>query len=143
MSMDLSATYAALQALHLGIAGIKTAPTDRPTTLPAADLPCVLSWLAPGEWTIMSKSYEKQKREWIVRFYYAPQGQGVGIAPAAAILAFFALFPRAYFANQTLGGVVDHIQSCRDQGDDGILVYGGTVYYGFEMRVLIVEKGTA
>lgn len=144
MSMNLSATYTALQAVHAGITGITTAPTNRPETIPTADLPCVLSWLAPGEWTVLSQSYEKLAREWIVRLYYAPLGQGVGLAPATALLALVALFPRAYFSttNRTLSGVVDHIQSCRDQGDDGVLVYNGVAYYGFEFRVKIVEKGS-
>lgn len=144
MSMDLGATYEALQNVHAAITGIKTAPYDRPAALQTAQLPCVLTWLAPGEWNIYSHGHQGMLREWIARCYYLPFGQGPWLAPAHDMLDLLALFPRAYFSdtNIRLGGVVDHIQSCRDNGDDGLLVYNGTLYYGFEFRVKILERGT-
>ncbi|MFA6134402.1 MAG: hypothetical protein WC869_10360 [Phycisphaerae bacterium] len=139
--MDPSATYAALQAKHAAIAGVVSAPTDRPATLAPAALPCVLTWLGPASWETLSSDYEEQEREWIVRYYHAPLAQGQWFANVSLIADVLPLFLRAYRDDPSLGGAVDRITTVRDNGDDGVLLYAGIPYAGFELRVKIYEKG--
>ncbi len=141
MAMDPSATYEALQEKHEAITGVKSAPTDRPATLAPAQLPCVLVWLGPATWETLSSDYEEQSREWIVRYYHAPLAQGQWFGNVNLIADVLPLFLRAYRDDPSLGGAVDRITSVRDNGDDGVLVYAGTPYAGFELRVTIYEKG--
>ncbi len=144
MTMALSTTYTKLQDVHAAVSGVKSAPYDRPAAIQPAQCPCVLTWLGPGTWTNISHNFWQQEREYIVRCYYAPLAQGVWFGNVRDMLTVMQSVIRAYTTdtNINLGGTIDHNLGMSDNGDDGILMYNGVPFVGFEIRVRIREKSS-
>ena len=143
--MTVSTTLTALQAKHLAITGINSAPTAIPGNLDGVRLPVVLVWPGEATWDMAAIGLRRQDRTYIVRVYVQPVAQGVA-GPDQGYQACVALledFGAAYMADLSLGGAVDHISAVQDSGVSGggfELQWAQVPYWGFVYRVTVVEK---
>lgn len=145
--MTIATTIAALQAIHAAITGIGSAPTDMPSNLEQGQRPMVLVWPDEGNWRLQAIDLRRQQRTYIVRCYVQPVAQGqAGIdAGYDACVTLLESFGRAYLADTTLGGAVDHIESITDMGVSGgsyELMWAQVPWWGFEYRIVVVEKSS-
>lgn len=142
--MTIAATITALQTLHAGISGIKSAPTAFPSNVNTASLPLVLTMPGPANWLEQAVGLKRQNREYIVRVYVNPVAQDKAGPENAmtTINALIQLFGRAYLADLSLSGAIDHIDRIEDSGavENMELTTAGITYYGFVFRLGIVEK---
>lgn len=151
--MTISATVTALQAIHAGITGVKSAPTSLPQSIVTSSLPMAFTWPGPTialvnthGWTAAPGWY-MQHRIYIVRCYVKPIAQGSGFDDGyQTAITLLQRFGEAYMAtgNQNLGGLIAHLgPGISDGGVRGDMqwVTGGDVFYtGFEFRIEAVEK---
>ena len=145
--MTVLTTISALQTKHLGVTGMKSAPTAMPSNLDQVTLPVALVWPGEATWDMQAIDLKRQDRTYLVRVYVQAVAQGIagpdeGYQAAAALLERFGA---AYMADLSLGGAVDHISAVRDSGVSGggfELLWGGVTYWGFVYRVTVVEKSS-
>jgi hypothetical protein len=143
--MTVLATIAALQAKHLTISGVKSAPTAMPGNLDQVTLPVALIWPGEATWNMQAIDLKRQERTYIVRCYVQAVAQGIAGPDQGyqACVALLELFGRAYLSDISLGGAVDHVAALRDSGVSGggfDLQWSGVPYWGFVYRVTVVEK---
>ena len=147
--MSVTTTIAALQAVNGAIAGIRSAPAVIPPNLDTARLPIALVW--PDEATWRPQAIDllmRAERTYTVRVYVDPVAQDrTGATNGyATCVTMLELFGRAYLADISLGGTVDHITALTDSGVSGgsfDLMWGGVAYWGFVFKVTVVEKTAA
>ena len=145
--MSVSTTIAALQAKHIAITGINSAPTSMPGNLDQVTLPVALVWPGEATWDMQAIGLKRQERTYIVRVFAQPVAQGVA-GPDEGYQICVALlddFGAAYLGDLTLGDAVDQIRAIRDSGVSGggfDLSWGQVLYWGFVYRVTVVEKST-
>ena len=143
--MSVAATVTALQTLHATVAGIKSAPTQMPSSLNTAELPMALVWPGEATWQLAAMGLKRQERVYIVRVFARPVAQDIP-GPDAGYddcVALLEAFGQAYQSNLTLAGAVDNISAVRDSGISGgamELLWGNISYWGFVYRVTVVEK---
>lgn len=139
--MNPQQIIAALQALHAGIEGVASAPTDYPGSLSAAELPCVLVLPSEATHTSGRVGAARTTRDYRVHVFCAPVAQGrdgLGIQRVVELLPRFA---SAYFASRviTAGGESAFLDSpFRDTGHT-VIEYGGVFYHGFTFTLTISE----
>ena len=141
--MSIQSTYETIQTINAGVEGIRTAPTQMPTALNAADLPCALAIPGGAHWDSQAISLKRQDRSWTVRVYVLPIAQGAGVDEGyQATLPILQALGARYLGDLTLGGTVDHIDNLADGGVRGDLTFGSVAYHGFEFTFSVTEKGT-
>jgi len=133
--MTILATKAALQALHLTISGVRSAPTVMPLSLNTADLPCVLVFAGESTWNELGNQVEEQQREYICKVFVNTVVDG----NPDAVIPFLALFGLIYYNNITLSGTVNYIERIRDSGQV-VLEWAGVQYHGTEFRLRASER---
>ena len=145
--MSIVTTIAALQTANKAITGVKSAPVSMPSALNTTLLPIALVW--PGEtiWNIAAMGLQRQEREYIVRCYVKPIGQGIaGIDDGYdECVTLLDAFGSKYLGDITLGHAVDTMLSIADSGVSGggfELTWAGVAYWGFVFRLRIVEKSS-
>ena len=147
--MTISTVITAIQAVNIGITGVKTAPTTVPGKLNSVELPMALVFVGPGEPERVS-DFGLHFRTFYVRFYVKPIAQDA--KPDAGYREAYELLQtviETYLSDITLGGAVQHIgRGARYDPptleDSGIveMVYAGTSYHGFEIVVTTKEQIT-
>ena len=138
--MSVLTTLAALQAAHLTITGIASAPTAMPAALNTATLPIALTFPSAAEWNEQAIGLKRQFREYIIRVYVNPAAQGEGVDEGfQECLPIIQAFGEYYLGHLTLTDAVDHIGDIRDEGI-GILPFAGVDYRGFTFHVNVTEK---
>jgi hypothetical protein len=141
-------TIAALQTLHAGITGIKSAPTAYPASLGVNQLPLVVVW--PGPATSERHGYTElgiQERLYMVRVYVAPVPQGILNTLLQTTIALMDRFVATYLDGDNVilsNGAELGTENIRDSGLDSgegntVLVYAGVQYHGFQFQVPIRE----
>jgi hypothetical protein len=145
--MTIATTLAALQTIHAAITGVASAPTDKPSNTDRIRHPFVLVWPDAAEWHLQAIDLRRQQRTYIVRCYVQPAAQGLAGIDAGydTCVTLLEHFGRAYLADTTLGGAVDHIESITDMGVSGgsyELTWAQVSWWGFEYRIVVVEKST-
>lgn len=143
--MTVATTIAALQAVHAGITGIGSAPTDMPSNLEQVKKPTVLVFPVEATWNLAAIELRRQERTYEVRCYVQPVAQNVAGIDAGydACVALIERFGQAYLTDITLGGVVDTIRAISDRGISGggfELMWAQVAWWGFIYRVTVVEK---
>jgi hypothetical protein len=143
--MSVATTLAALQAIHLTITGVNSAPTNMPSTLEQVKRPTALVWPMEATWNLQAIDLRRQSRVYVVRCYVQPVAQGLtGIdAGYDACVTLLERFGRKYLDDITLGGVVDTITAISDRGVSGggyDLMWAQVPWWGFEYRLTVVEK---
>lgn len=97
--MDVSAVLVKLQGLHAGISGVTSAPTEMPGAINTADLPLVLSYPGQGKHNKPWDTGKRVDRNFVVRLYVKPLGQGAGVDEGfQECLPFFDRFSDVYQA---------------------------------------------
>jgi len=139
--VTIAATIAALQALHATVTGVRTAPTKIPASFGAADLPLVMTLPGTASWESEAVGLHCQVREYVVRLFVQPTGQGTVDEGFDAALPIIQAIGTAYQDDPTLGSAVAHIDATfTDTGLDGQLMFAGQAYRGCEFRMKITEK---
>jgi hypothetical protein len=139
--MTIATTIAALQALHITVTGVVTAPTVTPASINTADLPLVLTIPGAATWEQEYAGGHEQTREYVVRLYVGPVGQDTVDEAFDAAVPIIQAIGTAYQDNPTLTGAVSHIDTgFTDTGLDGQLMFAGQAYRGCEFRVKVTEK---
>ena len=142
--MSITTTITALQDLNAAITGVKLAPIAMPSTVNNADLPFVFVWPGEARHTLHATAWREVRRQYIVRCFVKPMGQGKGIDEGYQdAITMLQRFVEAYTSATAvnLSGAVAHITDIIDDGV-GVIPYAGVQYHGFEMRVLATEKET-
>ncbi len=143
--MSITTTVTALQTLHAGISGVKSAPTAMPSNLSTGALPIALVWPGPGEWSLQAMGLKRQERTYEVRVFVQPVAEGIAGPDAGyqACLSLLEAFGQAYQGDPSLSGSVDQIAACRDDGvTAGALTWGNVPYWGFVYHLTVVEKNS-
>lgn len=152
--MSIANTIAKMQALHLTVTGVASAPVEayRPASITAELLPCVMVEVGECAWSLHSMGQTRQDRTYVVTCYVLPWGQGEGIHEAETLCTtLLQAFGAAYLADLQTSPVLDSavktILSIADSGimprlseNIGPLDYAGVPYWGFQFRVTVVEK---
>lgn len=139
--MTIATTVAALQALHATVTGVANAPTKTPASINTADMPLVITIPGAATWGEEYSEGHAQVREYIVRLFYGPVGQGTVDAAFDAVIPIIQAIGTAYQDDPNLGGAVAHIdKGFTDTGLEGTLLFGKQEYRGCEFRVRITEK---
>lgn len=142
--MGITATVAALQALHIGIGGIISAPIARPEDVKPASLPCVI--VRPGSVTVNADARRlagtQRAYEGIVLVSAPNQGRGIseGLSRSHALMDAFA----TAYAHQIESGselaTGGMIVGYRDGGEPSALLgYGASDFEGFTFTVDVWE----
>lgn len=151
--MSIATVTAALQARHLAVAGVRTAPVHSPDSVPGANLPCVLVDALPGEtrWRSHAGNVYATRRTYRVRGLIKEAGTGTGIfearEQAATILdAVLTALVAAPELTSAAAIVVDEPGALRDSGvlphpgSDNAVVHGASAFVGFTLDVVIDER---
>lgn len=147
--MSIIATRAALQALHLTVAGIKTAPTRYPVgQLNDGELPMTLVYPGRGQWfRPMASSPLIHLRTYRVLLFVKAIVQGVGNDEAlqtldALVQAFGQLYTTPENLILTSGTYKIYLRD--GQGDitdtgTSVLTFGKIAYHGTEFTINVKE----
>lgn len=140
--MSIATTIAALQAIHLTITGVNSAPTDMPSNLDQVEKPTVLVWPMEANWNLQAVDLRRQARTYVARCYVQPVAQGVTGSDAGydACVTLLERFGQKYLTDISLGNTVDTITAISDGGVNGELMWAQVPWWGFEYRLTIVEK---
>jgi len=144
--VSITTTIAAIQAKNLAVTGIKSAPTKMPSALNTSVLPIALVWPGPATWNLAAMGLKRQTREYVVRVYVQPAGQGI-TGPDdgyTACLALLEAVGQAYVGDITYGSA--NIDTTQEMSDSGVsfggpdLTWADVQYWGFVFRLRVVEK---
>jgi hypothetical protein len=139
--MSISTVITALQAKNAAITGITSAPTAMPAALNTAAMPIALVFPGVAQWSSAAIGLNEVVRTYIVRVYVEPVGQGQGVDEGfQAAAPIMDAIGTAYLADPTLGGAITHFNSISDMGLDGVLMFAGNTYRGFEFQVSVTSK---
>jgi hypothetical protein len=142
--VGITATIAALQALHATISGVRNADVDRPVTVAAASLPRII--VRPGALAMTrdgrSSTEKRRSYEGIALVMTPNQGRGVseGLTKSHTLMDTFAACYEAQIegaAALSTGGI---IVGYRAGGEpQGLLQYGADEFEGFTFTVEVWE----
>lgn len=146
--MDVGAIVSKFQELHLEIEGVVSAPTEMPGALVTEMLPCVLVYPGPAEHAVPFYAGRKEMRDWLVRLYVWPIGQGQGVDEGyQRCLPFLDRFQNKYHRPGNLAPADGMWQELRSLEDGGVradlTLHGsgvGQVYWGLEFTVGVKIK---
>ena len=146
--MSITTTIAAIQTKNAAVTGMTSAPTAMPSALNGTLLPIALVWPGPATWNIAAMGLQRQEREYIVRVYVQPVGQGIAGPDAGytACLALLEAVGQEYLKDITFGSA--NIDTTLEMTDSGVLGGGPEMtwaeigYWGFTYRLRIVEKSS-
>lgn len=140
--MSAKSVCDALQDLHAQIAGVKTAPKQRPTSLNTADMPLVLIRPMAATWDTAAIGLRKVSRQYEVAVFVGPLAQGAGVdqvwQDALVLLDKFGELYTDPTLPATLGA--DLVKASTDNGLSGNMVWSGVNYQGFVYTVTVKEK---
>lgn len=141
--MTVETVLTALQAINVGLSGVKKAPTNLPSRLNNSDLPLV--WVHPigGTWTRQALGLHRVNVRIGVHFWVKPRAEGraadVGYQEA---LDLYDLAGAAYLSNQELGLANTMIREVTDTGIRGDVDVAGTHYWGFDFVLTVKHTWT-
>lgn len=146
--MDESAIIAKLQGIHLGIDGVRAAPTSMPAALTTEMLPCTIVYPGAASHTTPYRGGRRENREYLVRLYVSPVVQGEGVeAGYQACLPFFDRFADKYHTDSVMVPSDQQwtlLSLVRDSGIRADLTLHGTPgtqpYWGVTFMVQIKVK---
>jgi hypothetical protein len=145
--MSISAIITAMQTRHATITGVTSAPTAYPTSLKAADLPCVLTDALKGktEWGAHGGDLALETRAYRVRCFCLPGGLGIPIdqGKQQAITVLDATLASYRSAPDLTSTAAIKIEvGVEDTGVKSDMRYTDpdTLYYGFELLVSVEER---
>jgi hypothetical protein len=140
----ISSLVAAFQTFNAGVNGVASAPQTMPATLAAGALPAAITLPGPARWlggTGLGRG-RKCERTYVVRVYVAAVDDDPAVVFAAAYALLEAL-GAAYRDVASIGGAIIQQRGGEGLEDGGLLrtqAYGGVQYYGFELRVPVLEQ---
>ena len=144
--MTIASIISSFQTFNGTITGVVGAPQTMPGTLTPDLLPCAITLPGPAFWAPAGLGGgRKEQRTYVVRFYVAPASDEAQEV-SQAFSAGFALLEAAgvaYRAAGTIGAgiiVVRGGDRLEDQGMLRTLPYSGQQFFGFEIRVPILEQ---
>lgn len=143
MIYSLQDIIAAIQDVNVTIAGVKAAPTVMPAALNTADLPCALVFVGDFVGTQQAIGMSRCNETFIVRVYVRPIAQGQGVDQGyQEMLELLQAFIDKYHEQQQTGGMFGGLaEQVRDfSGNAAPLMFAGTLYHGFEIRLEVVQK---
>ena len=142
MSVATVKTHLAL--LQEQIPGILTAYHDAPASIDGANAPLFVNFAGPATYDLVSlgEQYDLEKRQYNMRLYAIPAGQG-GPGDAENLCeGFFPAVRDFFLARPSLGGLQNVIKSYL-LNDTGIvnMLYNDreTSWYGIEFRLMVWE----
>ncbi len=141
--MTVLSMVTTIQSIVADSSGIRSAPTEMPTSLNDSGLPCALTFPGAGTWAPHVVGAKRHDREYVIRVYVKPVSQGRGIDEGYQnVLPIMDALGRTFLNDLSLGGTIDHLSEIRCSGIMGDLQFAGTPYHGFELRLIAAEKGT-
>ena len=141
--MSITTTLATLQAKHLAIVGITTAPTNWPSSINTADLPMAITLPAEGTWTTAAIGLDRQDRTYRIMVYVEPLGQRTVDERMDAVIPLIGSLGAAYLGDLGIAADtnIDQVQLPITDSGPTVLTFAEIDYIGFEMRLTITEKG--
>lgn len=133
-----------LQAINLGIVGVQSAPADLPSIINAADLPMAITLPGPATWDkyAAARGQIQVQRVYTIQVFVMPARSGLGVAEGLkATIPMLVAFGARYLDDLSLGGLANGIDQVSDNGALS-LTYSGQVYWGFELRLRVTQKGS-
>ena len=138
--MALLTVITSLQARHVQLSGVVSAPAAYPSSLNGAALPLVA--VLPGEATwerVRLSGPALQTRQFIVRVFVRPVAQGIGVDTGfAEAVALLETFGDSYRGNASVGTGYGLLGPFTDSGHI-IMSYAEVLYHGFEFKLSIKE----
>jgi len=149
--MTEKAIIAKLQGINALVAGVRSAPTEMPGALTTEVLPCALTYPGPAEHSVPWYSGRRTDRDYWVRLYVRPIGQGEGVDEGFQdCLPFLDRFPDEYHDPATIAVADETWQELDLVADGGVRADltlhgapGGQTYWGIIFRVRIKVKQAA
>jgi len=140
--MSVATVKARLASIEESITDVKRAHAQPPAALPAADLPAMVNFAGAAEhdWRILGSDSDQETRQYTLRLYIAPVGQGVPGEMERLCEPFFSSVRDTFAARPALEQLIGVIQATL-LGDSGpvVMAYGKLQYIGIEFRLQVVE----
>lgn len=141
--MTIASIIAALQARHILVSGVRTAPTAYPASIEASDCPYVLvdPWRGKTSWDTHGGDLAISERIYRVRVFYQPSTFNLDQGKQGAITLLEAMLT-AYKSDDTVTADAAILLE-RDIEDSGVveaLPYGENSYIGFTVLLPIEER---
>lgn len=131
--MSTTTIFEDLQAINLGVTGIKTAPTTFPAVLNDADLPMAVVYPEEADHRTASTKVARRWRNWVIRVYVKAtslgKGIGEGFAETMPILDALVETYEVVAIQQGTGNTWDDLNLVSDDGVT-LLTLHDTVYEG-------------
>lgn len=137
-----------LAVIQAGITGVKRAFAQAPGSLPPGDLPLFANFTgaARHNWQIIGHDQDLETRNYLMRLYVRPVGQGIDGEAERLCEPFFVSVRDAFASRPGLGlGVAGShlagVQQAVFLGDSGVSVlrYSGQDFIGIEFRLEVNE----
>ena len=146
--MSAKTIVAKLQGINALVTGVRSAPTEMPGQLRTEMLPCVLVYPLAAMHTVPFYAGRRTEREYLVRVYVAPIGQGEGVDGGfQECLPFLDRFADEYHEAANIAVSTEEWQELTLVEDTGVradmTLHGsgqGQLYWGVEFTVGIKEK---
>jgi hypothetical protein len=146
--MTAKTIVAKLQGINALVEGVRSAPTEMPGQLLTEMLPCVLVYPLGATHAVPFYAGRRTEREYLVRVYVAPIGQGEGVDGGyQECLPFLDRFADEYHTADNIAVSTAEWQELTLVEDTGVradmTLHGsgqGQVYWGVEFTVEIKEK---
>lgn len=144
--MSITSIVAAFQTANAGITGVTSAPTARPGSLTSDKLPCAITDPGPGIWHSAGMGGKRYcSRSYLIKVYV------VEASPEAAqvqkafedMYTLLERFGAHYRSISSVGGapiVRGDAGALDDTGVVATLMYAGQEFFGFQLRVPILEQ---
>ena len=135
--MSISTIKTRIANITGNITGVQRTYTQAPNSLPPADLPAVVVYIGPSQYTERGDEIAGEVRAFKVRLYVLPAQNGIPGEAEAACEPFFARFREAFPPGARLERLGEVLQA-RLTGDQGVSVMplvGGSVYVGIEFNL--------
>ena len=137
---DVKEALAAIQVAH--IPNIGRAYSRAPESLPPGDLPAFVNLAGPStiDWNTIGSDNGVETREYRMRLYVAPLGQGISGEKEEKVETFITPTREAFSSRPSLGGVVG-VMNVFFQGDTGpvAMEYGSDEFIGVIFKISVVE----
>ena len=135
--MSITTIKAQIASIASDITGVQRAYAQAPNSLPPADLPAVVVYTGPSQYTERGYEITGEVRAFKVRLYVLPAQNGIPGEAEAACEPFFARFREAFPPGARLGRLGEVLQArlTGDQGVSVISLVGGSVYVGIEFNL--------
>lgn len=126
------------------ITGVKRAFAQGPNSINTADMPLFINLTKPAQhdWAILGSDFDQETRQYLMRLYVLPIGNGIPGEAERACEPFFDRVRDVFAARPTLEGL-EGVQQAVLLGDSGVTLLdypaGNLAYWGIEFRLQVTE----